>query len=202
MTVAIVRTEWSGTSGGPGLTQLAVMGAAGGDWNPAGTQSAVNAVRKFWDSLKGYLPDEVKLTVMPVIDSYDRISGDLVASHVAGAAPSQVIGTSAGGYAGGVGVKISWNTNQIRMGRRVRGSTFLVPLQSAAFGATGTVVPAVITQVNISAATLITDLAAGATPLGVWSRPGTPEKPRAGFVTEVVTGTCSQKSALMRGRRD
>lgn len=200
--VAIVRTAWSGTSGGPGLTQFAVLGAAGGIWNPSGTQSAVNAVRTFWDSIKALLPDELKLDISPVIDDYDTVTGDLVGSYVAGTAPVQVIGTSAQSYVGGAGAKITWNTGQIRNGKRVKGSTFLVPIASTVFGPTGTVSVASITTVNTAANTMLSQLAAGGTSLAVWSRPGPPSKPRAGFATEVLTGSVNNKSAILRGRRD
>lgn len=200
--VAIVRTEWAGTSGGPGLTQFAVLGAAGGIWNPSGTQSAVNAVRTFWDSLKANLPDEVKLTVSPVIDDYDTVTGDLMGSYVAGTAPLVVAGTSSSGYAGGAGGKMIWNTGQIRNGKRVKGSTFIVPLSLGVFSTTGSVGTTFVSLANTSAASLLSQLAAGGTSLAVWSRPGTPEKPRAGFATEVLTGSLSNKSAILRGRRD
>lgn len=200
--VAIVRTAWSGTSGGPGLTQFAVLGAAGGIWNPSGTQSAVNAVRTFWESLKTLLPDELKLDISPVIDDYDTVTGDLVGSYVAGTAPLQVIGTSTSSYVGGAGAKITWNTGQIRNGKRVKGSTFLVPISSSVFGATGTVGSTAITTINGAANTMLSQLTAGGTSLGVWSRPGPPSKPRAGFATEVLTGSVGNKSAILRGRRD
>lgn len=200
--VAIVRTSWSGTSGGPGLTQFAVLGAAGGIWNPSGTQAAVNAVRTFWDALKSNLPDELKLDVSPVIDDYDTVTGDLVGSYVAGTAPLQVAGTSAGSYVGGAGAKVTWNTGQIRNGKRVKGSTYLVPISNGVFGATGTVGPTAVTTINLAASNLLSQLAAGGTSMAVWSRPGPPARPRAGFATEVLTGTCNLKSAILRGRRD
>lgn len=200
--VAIVRTEWSGTSGGPGLTQMALLGAAGGEWNPSGAQAAVNAVRAFWDSQKANLPDELRLTVSSTIDVYDRVTGDLTASYVAGTAPLVVAGTSAGGYAGGAGLKVTWNTGQIRNGRRVRGSTFIVPIAATSFTATGTVAPTTMAQVNLSATNLIAALNAASTPLAVWSRPFNGVNARVGFATEVVQGVCSSKSAILRGRRD
>jgi len=200
--VAIVRTEWSGTSGGPGLTQMALLGAAGGEWNPSGTQSAVNAVRAFWESIKGNLPDELKLTVSPVIDVYDRVSGDLTASYVAGTAPLTVVGTSTVGYAGGAGLKVTWNTGQIRNGRRVRGATFIVPVANSCFSPTGTIQQATQTSITAAATTLLSSLGAGSTPMGVWSRPFNGDNPRAGFATEVTQGLCSTKTAILRGRRD
>lgn len=200
--VALVRTEWSGTSGGPGLSQMAILGAAGGIWNPDGTQGAVNAVRTFWDSLKSYLPDELRLTVSPVVDDYDEITGQLRASFVAGAAPNVVAGTSATGYAGGAGLKVTWNTGQIRNGRRVRGSTFIVPIANTVFTSNGTIGTAQMTSINTAAATMLAQLTAAGTSMAVWSRPVTSPVPRGGSVHEVLTGSCSSKTAILRGRRD
>jgi hypothetical protein len=202
MTVGIVRTQWSGTTGGPGLTQFAVIGAAGGDWNPSGTQSAVNAVRTFWDALKGYLPDEVRLLVLPSIDVYDRVTGDLVDTYTAGTAPATVAGSSAGTYAGGAGMKITWNTGQIRNGRRVRGSTFIVPAASIVYTANGTIGGTIMTNVGTAASNLISQLNAGGTPLAIYSRPVNGDNARAGFATEVIAGACGSKTAVLRGRRD
>lgn len=200
--VAIIRTEWSGTSGGPGLTQMAVLGAAGGDWNPSGANAATAAVRKFWESFRIYLPDELKLQVNPVIDVFDTVSGELLASHVATTVPAVTTGSGTTGYAGGVGGKVVWNTGQIREGRRVKGSTFIVPMLSSVFTGTGTIQPGTTTQINASATALIADLAAAQTSLAVWSRPASSPSFRAGFATQVVAGSMGQKSAILRGRRD
>lgn len=200
--VAIVRTYWDGTSGGPGLTQFALEGAAGGEWNPGGTNGAVSAVRVFWDSLKALLPDELRLTVSPIIDDYNSITGKLVGSYVASTTPTVVAGTSATSYAAGAGAKITWNTNQISNGRRVRGSTFLVPLAAANYTITGTISAAAIATINNSAGNLISGLATASTPLAVWSRPIKEPNARAGFDTQVVSGTCGSKTAILRGRRD
>lgn len=203
--VGIVRTEWSGTSGGPGLTQMAVLGAAGGDWNPNGAQAAVNAVRAFWAGITAHLPDELRLLVSPVVDTYDRATGDLFSSHTAATAPATVAGTSTAGYAGGAGVKVTWNTNQIRDGRRVRGSTFIVPIAGSVWTANGNIGTVAATAINNAATQLINDLNTGSTPLGIWSRPREAtetREARAGFATEVVSGNVGNKSAILRGRRD
>lgn len=202
MTVGIVRAEWSGTSGGPGLTQIAVLGAAGGDWNPTGAQSAVNAVRAFFNALTANIPDEVRIQVSPIVDTYDRGTGTLISSSVAASVPGVVAGTSTAGYAGGAGIKVVWNTGQIRNGRRVRGSTFIVPISAAVFTATGNVGGTFVTQVNNAAATMLSSLSTGGTPMGIWSRPREVPSPRTGFATEVISGSCTLKSAILRGRRD
>jgi hypothetical protein len=200
--VAIIRTEWSGTSGGPGLTQLAVTGAAGGIWNPDATQAAVNAMRVFWFGIAGYLPDELKLTVQPTIDVYNESNGELTNSYTATTPPAVVSGTSAAIYAAGAGFKITWGTGQIRNGRRVRGTTFVVPAASNVYSASGTIVPAVMTAVNNQANNLLSQLSAAGTSLAVWSRPVDAPEARLGVVTSVTGAACSSKTSILRGRRD
>ena len=203
--VALVRTAWSGTSGGPGITQIALLGAVGGSWNPGGEQAAVNAMRAFWDSVKAYLPNELTLTVSPVVDYYNRETGVLLGSNIAATPPAAVIGTATGVYAGGAGLKVTWETGQIRDGRRVRGATYVVPLDSASFTTTGTISPTTKTAFNNAAATFKSAIVTGNMAVGVWSRPreNHPTLPdRDGAAFEVTQGVCSSKSAILRGRRD
>lgn len=200
--VAIVRTEWDGTSGGPGLTQMACLGTTG--FTAANAQAAVNAVRKFWDAVKGNLPDELKLTVSPVVDIYNETDAELVASSVAAVAPVVVLGTGTTGYAGGAGLKLNWNTGVIRLGRRVKGSTFIVPALASCFGTTGTPTTGTATAINTAANVLMADLTAGGTALLVWSRPLVVGGviTRTGATAGVISGSLAPKSAILRGRRD
>jgi hypothetical protein len=203
--VALVRTHWSGTSGGPGITQIALLGATGGIWNPGGEQAAVNAMRAFWDSLKTYLPDELTLTVSPVVDYYDTATGELLGSNIAATPPGVVIGTSATSYAGGSGFKVTWETGQIRDGRRVRGATYVVPASSSVFTSAGVISATPKAAVNTAAGTFISAITAGTMSVAVWSRPreATEDLPaRDGAAFQVSTGVCSSKSAILRGRRD
>lgn len=200
--VAIVRTEWDGTSGGPGLTQLAFLG--NGEFTAANAQAAVNAVRKFWDSLKGYLPDELKLNVMPTVDIYNETDAQLTGSVVAPVVPTQVAGTSASSYAGGAGMKVNWNTGVIRNGRRVKGATFIVPAASTVYTSNGTISAITVTGINTACNTLMADVTAGGTALLVWSRPLVVGGviTRTGATAGVISGTTNPKSAILRGRRD
>ena len=184
---------------------MALLGATGEDWNPGGAQGAVNAVRGFWEAIKAYLPDELTLVVSPIVDSYNRETGELTLSTIAATAPASVAGTGTLGYTGGAGMKVTWETGQIRDGRRVRGSTFIVPCTGAAFTATGTVGTTPKTTVNNAAAAMMTALGVANTSLGVWSRPREASLAlpyRAGAAFEVMQGICSTKSAILRGRRD
>jgi hypothetical protein len=184
---------------------MAVLGAAGGEWNPSGAQTAVNAVRKFWNSCAAQLPDEIRIQVDPVVDTYVQEDAELFSSNTAASTPGVVAGTSAAGYGGGMGVKITWNTNQVRFGRRVKGSTFIVPCAGGVWTAAGTIGTVAAQTFNTAAADLITDLTAGGTSLAVWSRPREATETleaRAGFATQVASGNVGMKSAILRGRRD
>jgi hypothetical protein len=181
---------------------MCVTGAAGGIWNPDATQASVNAVRTFWDSMKTYLPDELQLRVSPTIDVYNEADAKLTNSYTAATPPVTVNGSSATVYAAGAGFKITWGTGQIRNGRRVRGTTFVVPAASNCYASNGMISSAVVAVMNTSAANLLAALSAAGTSMAVWSRPIELPQPRLGTVTSVIGGSCSTKTAVLRGRRD
>lgn len=200
MTVGIVRSNWSGTSGGPGLTQHAFYVSGGGD--PTGTQAqaACNAVRGLWAALAPYLPNEVTISVQPVVDQYDELTETLTGSTTVGTTPTPVTGGATGNYLGGVGFKLDWNTGVILGGRRVVGRTYVVPAAAGAFDSDGTLVPATITAIQTAQANFLTALSTGGCNLAVWTRPGGINSVPG--LTAVTNGSCKDKSAILRGRRD
>jgi len=200
MGIAIVRTEWSGTSGGPGLTQMCIDAFI--PITTAQAQAWVDAVRAFWLAQAALLPNELTLTVSPAVDFYVTETGELDGTTIAATAPAAVLGSSAATYSGGAGYKVTWETNQVKNGRRVRGNTYVVPAAGGVFTATGTVSSAAQTTVNNAAATLIAAIEEPAVNLSVWSRPKEIPVVRAGDSTPVVIGQCSTKSAILRSRRD
>ena len=206
MAVGLVRTAWSGTSGGPGVTQLFVTnGNAFGSLTAAEAQSAVNAVRTFWFGLASFLPNEIVLLVSPVVDQYDVANGELVGSVSAATAPVSVVGTSQAVYSMPAGFKLNLNTGTVRNGRRVRGGIFVVPASSGAFSDGGLVSSATRTAANTAGAKLLSDLATAGLQLVVYSRPldaDQPKGPRNGAVAAVTAVETNEKGAILRGRRD
>lgn len=202
MTVGIIRANWSGTTGGPGLTQFAIAaGGAGGTYTPTDAQNAVNDVRAFFAALQGVIPNEVTITVSPTVDQYDQASGQLVASIVAASAPTPMPGGASGNYAGGVGFKYDWNTGVIHNGRRVVGHTYIVPAAAALFDTDGTLTTTFTATLNAAASGLLSALAGHSLGLQVWSRP--PTVPGVGgILSAVASGSYKDKSAILRGRRD
>jgi hypothetical protein len=202
MPIGIVRTTWSGTSGGPGLTQIAIAEGAGAFWTATQAQNAVNAVRNFWVAVQGLLPDDVVLTVQPVVDIYNEADGQLTASVSAPTPPTSLNGTSTAVFGMALGVKMSLNTGVIRNGRRVRGGIFIVPTSSAVYGSNGLVLSASRTTVNNAGTALMTALSAAGLVLSVYSRPLAGDTPRPGAHTPVNGVETGEKGALLRGRRD
>lgn len=205
MAVGLIRTSWAGTSGGPGLTQMAIQEADGTFITEAGAQTAVDAVRTFWNSLVGLLPNEIILSVSPVIDFYNELNGDLISSISAATAPALVAGTDTNAYSMATGGKMNLNTGVIRDGRRVRGAVYIVPLAFGAFTAFGGLGSTPRSTISTAGNTLRTNLAAANLPLVVWSRErkATATKPqRNGAKTLVSAIETSEKGAILRGRRD
>jgi hypothetical protein len=165
----------------------------------------VNAVRAFWDATKAYLPDEVTLTTVPIVDQYDPADGELVGTITAATPPASVTGTSATAYLMAAGLKVNLQTNNIRNGRRVRGSIYVVPVTTAAMTTGGLVSATARTAYNSAGATLISALATVNVNLIVWGRPlkdGAGTVVRTGTVNYVTLCETNEKSAILRGRRD
>lgn len=204
MTVGIVRTYWAGTTGGPGITQLAVAEGTGGFWTPTQATTVTAAVHDFWEDLIAYLPNEITLTVDPVVDLYDEANAELVASETATATPGVVTGINTAAYSMASGLKINWNTGAIRAGRRVKGSTFIVPAASSVYTNTGVVDGVVATAFNTAANLLRTTLTGASMKLVVWSRPLKEGDVivRPGAFSDVSGAATSTKGAILRGRRD
>ena len=200
--VSIVRTHWAGTSGGPGISQFAFVGdELFGDWGGGYAQTAVNAVRTFWNANPNYIPNEILLTVDPVVDVYEIVTGQLVHSYQAATAPASVAGTSASAYMMAAGFKVNFRTSTIANGRRVRGAVFVVPCASDTFGATGLVQSTPATAWVTAANAMKTTMKAANIDHAVWSRPTTKTSNDGG--ASVVTGyDVPVKGAVLRGRRD
>lgn len=205
MPIAKVVTAWSGTSGGPGITQTYFEDLENDAITATQAQGAVDAVRAFWDAIKAYLPDEVFLNVSPVVDSYNVVNGDLTATVSAATTPAQVAGTSALGFAMAAGARINLTTADIRNGRRVKGSIYLVPATTALLSTNGLVSSTGRTAINAAGVTMKNAFVTAGARLIVWSRP---LKNAQGVITRdgvsnVLTGfDTSEKSAVLRGRRD
>jgi hypothetical protein len=201
-TGGVVKTKWAGLSGGPGITQTAVICSGGTDeWDGTKVQAAVNAVRAFWNTSPNTLPNELTLTVDPTVDIHEIVIGGLVGSFTAASAPAVVTGTNSGAFSYATGAKIVYKTATIANGRKVRGAMFIVPCGSDVFDTSGNVssTPRTgwITASNTMAASFVT----GQLKHVVWRRPTT-KTSNDGGIAEVTGYDVPTKGAILRGRRD
>lgn len=200
--VYIVRTEWAGLSGGPGITQMAFdVTPPGGFIDNETAEDMVNAVRSFWQGLVTHLPNEITLTVSPVVDSYVTSTGELVTSHQSPTSPAAVTGSNTNKYMMAAGYRINVLTAGISNNRRVKGAIFVVPVGSDVYNVTGQVDSFTVGQVNTAAVAFQTALAAINIDFGVWSRPTSPGPSSDGEFHPTTGMVVSTKGAVLRGRR-
>lgn len=183
------RPEWI-TPGGAGVTTMHFSGGA----IPS---TLANAVRTFFNAIAGQFPDDVTIQFPAEVEEVDETTGELIGT-TAVTPPASVAGTATGSFAAPAGARLRWNTGAIVRGRRVIGTTFLVPITGAAFGADGTLLGANRTSIQTAAATLI------ATPnvaLAIWSRPSTTGG-SDGTYHSVTGASVPEQVSVLRSRRD
>lgn len=200
--VYLVRTHWAGTSGGPGITQVAFDTDTEGTFlSNESAQVVVNAMRQFWLDINGTFSNDLTLTVDPVIDAYTASNGDLTTSFNAATPPAAVTGSSADAYSMASGYKVNILTTAIKNNRRVRGGFYVVPAVNNVYTTGGVISSSTITTVVAAAVTLQTAFAGEGLEIGVWSRPkGDP--PAGGSFHPTSGMSVNSKVAVLRGRRD
>jgi len=159
--------------------------------------SLATALKTFFTSIQSSFPNsQVAWTFPAGGEVIDSVSGHLVGAWTGGT-PSTLLAAAPGtGWASGVGARVVWNTAQVVNFRRVRGSTFLVPLNTSMYDADGTIVASAISNVQTAAANLLT-----AHPtMTVWTRPpkGTSF---GGGSSPITSGTCPDHVSWLRSRR-
>lgn len=177
--------QWTAGSGGAGTSTFHFGNTVAG-------QAA--AVRAFFDSIKGNFPSDVTWSFPGEYEDVSVETGTLL-GVVATAPPASVVGVGTTAYAAPAGARVRWLTAGIRNGRRVTGTTFLVPLLASAFEGNGTLTSGTITSLNSAAATL-----RGATNMVVWSRPTAGGG--AGAIQNVTGSDTPDRVAVLRSRRD
>lgn len=163
-------------------------------WGSAGLAGYPSAVLAFFNAIKAFVPTGVTWTVPSSGDLIDDATGELHGSwSISGGGTTASTGLST--YAAGVGARVVWVTGSIRGGRRVRGSTFIVPLDSGQYDADGTIKAAAVTALQNAANGYLTSVGANGL---VWSRPRTG---LAGAGVPISSALVPDKVSWLRGRR-
>lgn len=143
-----LRVEWSGTVVvGGGLSTFY--------WDPATGAGAAGHIKTFFNSIKTAFPTGITWTINDTGDQIDPVNGNLVGTWSAAGTGGTVTSSGGPNFAVGVGTRVKWNTGGIYRGRRVRGSTFLVPLLANAYTSTGVLDPAYVSTIQTAAAALV-----------------------------------------------
>ena len=188
-----ITARWSGFSGAPGYSNFYF---AGGGGLISDAQQVNDRVGTAFEELTTSLPSGVVIESEPeavVIDSVTGISSDFQAVD-----PFTVTATTTGGnYAGPAGAVVTWRTNDVRFGRRIRGRTFIVPLSTNAYEGDGTLTESTIFNLRDFADVLTTwDFDSE---FGVWSRPRDGD---GGVFATVTSSSVPDRVAVLRSRRD
>lgn len=154
-----VRCSWGGSGTvGPSVTTFYFSSTASGF-------SA--ALQTFFQAIKADLPNNCTVTVPNTGDLVRETDGVLQGVWT-DSGGSTTTGTDSGAFQRGSGFRIEWVTAGIRNGRRVTGTSFVVPACSLAFDTDGFLGAATAAAVTTAASALLSST----TPdFLVWSKP-------------------------------
>lgn len=203
MEILRVVARWTGFSGAPGYSSFHFAADAGfwdggiiGDDAEVAANRVAQAVVRGFGSAASYLPTQVNVNIEPQVELINSDSGEILGAIDLGSFDT-VSGRSEGGYSSASGAVVNWRTNDYRAGRRIRGRTFLVPISAAAYQDDGTLISDALDDFRLFAERIVDE--AGASELGVWSRP---QNGAGGVFATVTNGTVPDKVAVLRSRRD
>ncbi len=194
MAVYRVKIRWSGFTGSPGYTVLHF--AAATDPTQAGAQAAYDRAREFCTRIASALPSVVRLNVEGQVEIVDESTAQLQDMYSV-TTVTAVAGTGTGGFSASTGACITWETGEVKNGRRVRGRTFVVPMSGTMYDTDGTLTSAALTDLQDAALYL----SGGGFEFGILSRPSSEGAGDGSFHT-VSSGRISDKTAMLRSRRD
>lgn len=196
MTFTQFRWDWNGWGGGPGVTLFRCQE------NLDNTQmdAAAAAQRVWFDAMKGLIPSSITITVSPTVSVIADGDGSLVEQKSIPTPPASVTGTTGANYSASSGACVVWKTNASTGRRLLQGRTFVVPLTSGAFDATGKLAAAVRTSILTASNTYVSRVAGGVPghPC-VWHRP---VNLTGGFSAAVTSAQVNVLGASLKRRRD
>lgn len=182
----LIRTDLTGLSGGPYLSTMHFAGST-----LANAQDAADAVRTFWNAVRGEFSPAQTAQVQSDVTVLDDITGEPTGLHQV-TAPAAVVGLAAGeALPYGVQELVRWRTGSYIAGREIRGRTF-IPGMCEPQNDNGRPTAASVATITAAAAALIADPDCN---LIVYSR-----KNQTG--SQVQSGTCWNQFANLRSRRD
>lgn len=152
------------------------------------------ALGDLYESFQTWMPTGSGAGIFGSGDVLDSATGDLVGDWSEGA--DQGVGFSGSAeFAAGVGARIVWGTEGFASGRRVRGSTFLVPLIRSVYDSNGTLTSGAVEGLQDGVDAFATAVAGNHV---IWTRP---KNGSGGGISTVVSSTVADKVSWLRSRR-
>lgn len=156
----------------------------------------IAALRTFFGSFNGLFPAAVELTYPSAGETIESTTGQVNGVWTS-TSLANTVGAGGSAHAAGVGCRIRWETGAITRGRRVRGSTFLVPIVGSLYATDGTIDNASLALVQGAIPTLI---AADGGSMRIYSRPSATGG-TDGAAHPVTSGVAVDKVSWLRTRR-
>ena len=179
-----LRVTWDGLGGLPGLSTF-YYGVASP--NVSDTVALFNAV-------KAFVPPGIVWTIPSSGDELDSATGTLTGGWV-GTGGATVTATGGGTqYAAGTGAIMNWETGVVHNGRRIKGRTFLCPLVTGAYTASGGISSTYLTPLQ----TAMNAWVASGVAKGIWSKG---RFPGDGVYAAINAGVAPSRTTSLRSRR-
>lgn len=189
---------WSGFTGGPGRT---VFYGSTGVSTPQvlanDTYSLLHDILNPSGTNANIIPAGVRIAGDTFVDEMEDSTGDQVGRLGITANPD-IVGVGSGNWASPAGACITWSTNTFIKGRRLRGRTFLVPLDGVnAFATDGTLNGTLLSGTQAAVTGFLGSLSEPV----VWHRPTTKDGVD-GSSSAIIAGQMKDKVSVLTSRRD
>lgn len=198
MSLLRVRTLWAPPTGGQGVSTqyFDETGATAGS-----IANLMTAVRAFFVACQGAAANGTWWSWESELAVIDEVSGDIT-GYYSITPPATANAVGSGNYSAAAGACVTWQSQRVLRGRRMRGRTFIVPLSGGALDSNGTLGSGTITALLTAGNTLITAANAAGHAMVVYSRPDPAHGIVTGEIGVVELARVTDKTAVLRSRRD
>jgi len=186
---------WAGFTGAPGYTTFYFKGD---------TLQSEAQLTNLFAAVAGNLPPSITITIPNTGELVDPSTGEVTGTWTVGT-QAVVTGTGTTALVPTSGPQVRWTTGQFRRGHQVRGRTYFIPINAAAFATNGVIAATLVSGIQTAANNLINGSSGM---FGVWHRPlkdysvKPPILKDPGEWIPVTTATALAKPASLTSRRD
>lgn len=194
--------DWhvAGDIGGVGVSRFRFTRQDAGPITGADVNAAAAASHGLFVAAAPYIPTVISWTCQSVCNVYDVATGLVQGPLPVTSVPTTVPGSGGVNFSAGTGGRVNWKTSTLRGRRLMRGTTYLVPLSSAAFTTTGGIGNTVANPISTAATAYLTALTTATLYGVVWHRPLKGQS-SGGQTGILYAGLLSNTPSTLRSRR-